>query len=105
MKKYSEDLLKVVEENGYDSVEEYIESSKENDLNYIATLIEQGYTSGYYPTWCIYIEEDEEDKKLQREHIANLIREGHESGDCPKWSDNVVKWSVNVVKWSYEDYL
>lgn len=37
----------------------------EEKLEYIASLVEQGYTSGYYPNWSITIEEDEHDEEIR----------------------------------------
>jgi len=37
----------------------------EEKLEYIASLVEQGYASGYYPNWSITIEEDEHDEEIR----------------------------------------
>lgn len=55
-------------------------------LEHIASLVEQGYTSGYYPNWSITIEEDENDEDIRLEYIANLIREGYTNGYEPTWN-------------------
>lgn len=87
------------ESRGFDTVEQYIEHLKENDLEYIADLVEQGYTSGISPSWSIEIsaENDEEHTKEERaEYIAQLIRDGFTSGICPTWS-------LEIITWTYED--
>jgi hypothetical protein len=34
-------------------------------LRHIANLIEQGYTSGHYPTWELVINDEENDNEVQ----------------------------------------
>lgn len=58
----------------------------EDKLIYIANLVEQGYRSGFEPTWSIEIEEDEHDEEIRLEEIARLIKEGYRSGFEPSWS-------------------
>lgn len=58
----------------------------ETKLYYIASLVEEGYTSGYYPTWSITIEEDDNDEEIRLNYIAKLIREGYTNGYDPTWS-------------------
>mgnify|MGYP007069490532 CR=1 FL=1 len=76
-----------------------IEQLKENDLEYIADLVKQGYTNGFEPSWSIEIssENDEEHTEEERaEYIAELIRGGYMSGTYPIWS-------LEVTTWTYED--
>ena len=58
-------------------------------LNHIASLVEEGYTSGYYPNWSIEIEEDDNEEDVRLEEISRLIREGYTSGYYPTWSIEV----------------
>lgn len=92
-------ILKVWRSDGFDTLEEYIEHLKENDIEYIAELVEQGYTSGFDPSWSIEIsKEDDEDhtKEDRSEYIAQLIKDGYTSGYYPTWS-------LDVSAWTYED--
>ncbi len=97
MKKYSDDLLRVAEDEGYDCVEDYIESSQERDTEYIASLVEQGCRSGYYPTWSISIQADDEDVESCYREVARLIRNGYTCGFYPTFN-------LTVKKYSWEDY-
>ena len=58
----------------------------EEKLNYISNLVEEGYTSGFYPTRSIVIEEDEEAEDIRLQEVARLIREGYTNGFYPTWS-------------------
>lgn len=58
----------------------------EDKMEYIANLVEEGYTSGICPTWSIEIEEDENDEEIRLQEVARLIREGYFSGFEPSWS-------------------
>ena len=58
----------------------------EEKLNYISDLVEEGYTSGFYPTWSIVIEENEENEDIRLQEVARLIREGYVCGFYPTWS-------------------
>lgn len=97
MNKYSEELLEIAQEYEM-TVEEFIVSSQENDMEYIASLVKDGYTSGYYPTWSTTVERDEERLEEQFNYISHLIGQGFTSGYYPTWQ-------LKVAKWSYESYL
>jgi hypothetical protein len=57
----------------------------QDKLNYIADLIEQGFTSGFAPTWSIKIEEDDNEEEVRLQEIAKLVKEGLTSGYYPTW--------------------
>jgi len=45
-----------------------------NLLKHIAKLIDEGYTSGYYPHWSIEKTEDESERQSKIEHIKKVLR-------------------------------
>lgn len=55
------------------------ETSMIDGLNYIIGLIEQGNTSGYYPTWEIQTVPDEETKNTKILRIKEIIMEWGET--------------------------
>lgn len=57
----------------------------EEKSEYIADLVEQGYTSGFEPTWSLTIQEDENDEETRSYEVARLIRAGYFSGFDPTW--------------------
>lgn len=61
---------------------------KENELNAIAHLIEEGFTSGILDDlkWEVSFEKHDWDEEEDNyKHIANLIKKGYTSGYYPSW--------------------
>lgn len=86
-----DDFLEFLEAGGK-SYSEYIKYQRESDLDYIATLVEDGYLCGNSPQWSIDICSDISNQELDMGYISNSIRNGCIS-ECPEWKLNVSKYS------------
>ena len=81
-------------------------SSKELDLEYIAKLIRDGYTSGYEPIWNLEITGnfdefkylDNDLKDIIEERISYVIEEGNENFIGVEVSIDVSNFSEEVIK-------
>ena len=76
-----------------EATEKINESIDDATMDYIADLVEEGYTSGFDPTWSLEItpntngfDDDEYSEDEELKEIARLIREGYTSGFDPTWS-------------------
>ena len=74
---------------------------REDVMNYVADMVEQGYRSGeligeepYYRGWFeVSIEEDENDEGVRNEEVAKNIRNGNTSGYYPTYTFSANVWN------------
>lgn len=65
-------------------------------LERIAELVQEGYTSGYYPYWVLTAEWEDDVTDLGLETIASQIREGYTSGSCYDDIIGLISWSIEI---------
>ncbi|MDO6628673.1 hypothetical protein [Bacillus thuringiensis] len=51
----------------------------------IASLVKEGYTSGYYPNWVLKCNSHDELNDMDLEYIGELIEKGFTSGYEPAY--------------------
>ena len=65
-------------------------------LERIAELVQEGYTSGYYPYWVLTTEWEDDVTDLGLEVIASQIKEGYTSGSGYDETIGLISWSIEV---------
>lgn len=65
-------------------------------LERIADLIQEGYTSGYYPYWVLIAEWEDDVTDIGLEMISSQLKEGYTSGSDYDDIIGLIRWSIEI---------